>query len=200
MNSEFPGLDALQKIEERKPDEADIIRLTTGVVLRGRKISPSLLIEVITSKARPKPPTYHNEKMGRTMENVDDPDYIERVQAYKYEQAGALVTVMILMGTEIVSIPAEMEGPHPQVILTGRGKEKKEETVWPRWLEEYELLNLPMRPDSVSWRYLTWVKFRAAPEDEDMKLIQEVVGRLSGIRETDVQAAEEFPERNKKSR
>ena len=181
-------------------EDPNLIQLSTGVVLRGRKISPSLLIEIITSKARPKPPTVFVKNMGRNMENLDDPDYIERVQAYKYEQAGSMVTAMILMGTEIVSIPPDMEGPHPFTVETGKGRLKKVEEKWPRWLEEYELLNLPMRSDSESWRYITWVKFRAAPDDQDLKLIQEVVGRLSGIRETDAQAAEEFPERNKASR
>jgi len=190
----FATLKVMEGITNKTPGEEDFIRLSTGVVLRGRKVSSSLLIEVITSMTRPKPPVYFNEKMGRQMENLDDPDYIERVQAYKYEQAGAMVTVMISQGTEIVSVPEGMEGPHPV-----KKKGKKEET-WPEWLAEYELLKLPMRPESAAWRYLTWVKFKAAPADEDLKLIQEVVGRLSGVREADAKAAEEFPERDQKDR
>lgn len=177
--------------------EADLIHLSTGVVLRGKKVSASLLIEVLTSVKRPKPPVYRNEKMGRMMENPDDPDYIEQVQAYKYEQAGVLQTVMILMGTEIASIPTGMEGPHP---VKKEGRKQKAEESWPKWLGEYELLGLPMNPESEAWRYLTWAKFKAAVSDEDLRQIQEVVGRLSGIRESDTRAAEEFPGSDQKDR
>lgn len=203
-------IQAIDKASKKNPEEENLIRLSSGVVLRGKRASSTLLIEVLTSSRRPKPPTYKNEKMGRLMENPDDPDYIEQVQAYKYEQAGTLVTAMIMMGTEILSIPEGMEGPHPYKpsAVSGqrlaKGKKQKaegsDELVWPKWLGEYELLKLPMNPENETWRYLTWVKFKAAPGDEDLKKIQEVVGRLSGVREADADAAEEFPERNQENR
>lgn len=196
-----PDLDTIKVIEEidAKVENSDLIRLSTGVVLRGQKVSSTLLIEVTASSTRPKPPTFFNKQMGREMENLDDPDYIERVQAYKYKMAGSMVTIMILKGTQIVSVPTGMEGPD-LVKKKKRGKDSTEEFEWPQWLVEYELLDLPMRPENPHWRYLTWVKAVAAPADEDLKLIQEVVGRLSGIRNADVEAAEDFPGNNKKNR
>lgn len=208
---ELETIQTIERIVKKNPDEENLIRLSTGVVLRGKKASSSVLIEVITSSKRPKPPTWKNEKMGRWMENPDDPDYIEQVQAYKYEQAGSLVTAMIMLGTEIYSIPEGMEGPHPYREMgdgrrgTGKKAGKKtgdgaqgteEKLVWPKWIGDYELLRLPMNPENEAWRYLTWIKFRAAPDEDDLKKIQEVVGRLSGVREADAKAAEEFPERN----
>jgi hypothetical protein len=208
---EMETLQVLNKIKNKDTEAENLIVLSSGVVLRGKKASSSVLIEVITSSKRPKPPVWRNEKMGRMMENPDDPDYIEQVQAYKYEQAGSLVTAMIMLGTEIYSVPEGMEGPHPYYPGMGgasstastpplsaskSNKKKKveieEKLVWPRWVGDYELLRLPMNPENESWRYLTWVKFKAAPTEDDLKLIQEVVGRLSGVRESDAKAAEEF--------
>jgi hypothetical protein len=44
---------------------------------------------------------------------------------------------------------------------------------------------------------LTWVIFKAAASMKDLDLLKEVVGELSGVPETDVKAAEEFPGGNK---
>lgn len=206
-------LEVIEEVTTRKAGDENIIELSTGVVLRAKKVSPSILIEVITHAKRPKPPTYFNDKMGRRMENPDDPDYIEQVNAYKYDQAGSLVTAMIMLGTEIVSIPDGLSGPHPEVTFeipkakaqkSTKGNKKKteadnekpeqpiEKLVWPHWISEYELLGIPMNPQNEAWRYLTWIKFVAMKTEKDSETIQEVVGRLSGVRETDAKAAEEF--------
>jgi hypothetical protein len=49
------------------------------------------------------------------------------------------------------------------------------------------------KPDSPSWRYITWVTFKAVLSKEDLDLIQKVVGRLSGVPDSAVRSAEEFP-------
>lgn len=165
----------------RKKDEPDnLIRLSSGVVLKGKQANATTLIKVIASFPRPKPPIYHNDRMGRDMENPDDPDYLSRVQAWQVEQGDAVVTAFILLGTELYSKPRDIPGPLPK-------KGEKD------WLAKYALLNLPMRPEDEDWRYLTWVQTIACQSTEDPKLIQEVVGRLSGVSKSDVRAAEEFP-------
>lgn len=153
----------------------NLIRLSTGVVLRG-KAAPALALVKIASKfPRPKPPTYRNEKMGRDMENPDDPDYLERVQAYKTESASAMLNALILYGTELVSVPKGFPAP-------------KDDS----WLEEMAEVGMDMKPDSKSWRYLNWIMFKAAPLARDTQEIQKVVGSLSGVTESAAQTAEEF--------
>lgn len=171
-------IDALRNKDA--PD--DLIHLSTGVVLRGKMVNPVTYISIAAMFPRPKPPIYHNKTMGRDMENPQDPDYIARVQAHQIEQGNAIVTFLILEGTEIVSKPPDMPGPLPD-------KKRKEKD----WLDRYSLLGLPMLPENPEWRYLTWVKTVACVGQEDLKSIQEVVGRLSGVSKTDVRAAEEFP-------
>lgn len=171
-------IDALKN----KDAPQDLINLSTGVVLRGKMANPTTFISIAAMFPRPKPPIYHNKTMGRDMENPSDPDYIARVQSWQIEQGNAIVTFLILDGTELVSKPDDMPGPLP-----GKGKKEKD------WLDRYSLLGLPMLPENQEWRYLTWVKTVACKDPNDIKLIQEVVGRLSGVSKTDVRAAEEFP-------
>ena len=116
------------------------------------------------------------QAMGREVENPDDPTYIEKLQSWKMEYSDRMITAMILLGTELVSTPKGMPKPDKD-----------------DWLEEYSLLGMPAHPQSASWRYLTWMKFKAIRDEKDMRLLQEVVGRLSGVRESAVKSAEDFP-------
>lgn len=170
-------IDALKK----KDAPEDLINLSTGVVLRGKTANPATFIAIAAMFPRPKPPIYHNNTMGRDMENPNDPDYIARVKSWQIEQGDAIVTFLILEGTELVSKPDDLPGPLP-------GKAKKEKD----WLDKYSLLGLPMLPENPDWRYLTWVKTVACRDQNDIQSIQEVVSRLSGVSKTDVRAAEEF--------
>lgn len=68
-------VDAVEEVHD------DLIRLSSGVILRGRQAPPLALIKVMAAFPRPKPPVYHNELMGRDVENPDDPDYLDRVRA-----------------------------------------------------------------------------------------------------------------------
>lgn len=178
IQSDTKVIDALKN----KDAPEDLITLSTRVVLRGKGVNPIIYISIAAMFPRPKPPVFHNPTMGRDMENPNDPDYIARVQAHQIEQGDAMVTLLILEGTELVSKPSDMPGPLPD-------KKKKEKD----WLDRYSLLGLPMLPENQEWRYLTWVKTVACKDPNDLKLIQEVVGRLSGVSKTDVRAAEEFP-------
>lgn len=156
--------------------EDDTITLSTGVVLRGKMVPSMLLIKIMANFPRPKPPVWTNPIMGREMENPDDPNFIESVKAWKMEMSNATLNVMILMGTELVRVPKGMSKPDDDV-----------------WLESYRLLGIPMYPANKHWRYLSWITFTAAPEMKDLDKIKEVVGRLSGVPESKVDAAESFP-------
>ena len=168
--------DTVSAVESTQKQQDDTISLSSGVILRGRQANPLILVQVMAAFPRPEPPMVYIQAMGREMENPDDPDYIERLQSWKMEYADRMVTAMISLGTELVSSPKVTGNPDKD-----------------DWLEEYALLGMPVHPESKAWRYLTWVKFRAVRNETDMKLIQEVVGRLSGVRESAVKSAEAFP-------
>lgn len=164
-------VEAAEKIEV----EDNLIRLSTGVVLLGKPAPALALVKVMASFPRPKVPTYFNTTLGRELENPDDPDYLERVQAQKTESASAMLNALILFGTEIETVPKKFPGPSAN-----------------EWIDEYREVGLDAKPENKTWRYLNWVIFKAAPSAEDMQAIQKVVGRLSGVPESAVQDAEEF--------
>lgn len=173
MKTDVTGMVAEALTEETTPKE---ITLSTGVVLRGKQAPPLILIKVMGRFPRPKVPVTFVKNMGREMENPDDPDYQSRVQSWNMEMSEALLSALIMLGTELVSKPANFPGPMDD-----------------EWLADYELLGLDMKPENRNWRYQTWVYFKAIATADDTTKIREVVGRLSGVSEASVQAAEDFP-------
>ena len=169
-------IETARAVDAALEPQGDTITLSSGVVLRGKLVPPLILVQVMASMPRPEPPVVFIKAMGREVENPEDPGYIERLQSWKMEYADRVVSAMIALGTEIVSAPKGLS--HPD----------KDE-----WLEEYSVLGMPMHPENKTWRHLTWVKFRGVRDEHDMDAIQEVVGRLNGIREDAVKSAENFP-------
>lgn len=176
MSTDKNDMKTVRAIADAKAGVQDEFTLSSGVVLRAKKANPLILITVMTRFPRPKPPTFFMESMGREMENPDDPDYIERVRNWEIESNSQVLNALIMLGTELVSVPKGVPKPSDD-----------------KWLDTYKVLDMPVHPDNESWRYLTWVKFIAAPDETDLSVIQEAVGRLSGIREADVKSAEQFP-------
>lgn len=173
-----------QKVVEAVEEVDDhLIRLSSGVVLRGKQAPPLVLIKVMAAFPRPKPPVYRNETLGRDVENPDDPDYLDRLQSHQTESTNAMMNALILLGTELVDVPKKFPKPSDNT-----------------WLEEYRELGLETKSESESWRYLTWVTFKAVLSEVDLTEIQKVVGRLSGVPESAVKSAEEFPRRHKNGR
>ena len=166
----------IRSITDVKNGTQNELTLSSGVVLRAKKANPLVLITVMTRYPRPKPPTFFMETMGREMENPDDPDYIDRVKSWEIESNTQVLNALILLGTELVSVPKGFSKPSDD-----------------KWLNKYQVLDMPMHLDNEDWRYLTWIKFVAATDEKDLEIIQEAVGRTSGIAEADVKAAEQFP-------
>jgi len=166
----------VEAVEKSHISGDNTFTLSTGVVLRGKQVPPLILVKIMASFPRPKVPTYMSPTMGREMENPDNPDYIDRVRSWKIDSSNVILNAMILLGTELVSIPKNFPGPENK-----------------SWMDEYQLLGTQLSPENKSWRYLTWITFKAATSLKDLDIIKEVVGRLSGIPETRVEAAEQFP-------
>lgn len=169
-DTETKVVDALEEV----PDNC--IRLSSGVVLRGKQAPPLALVRVMAAFPRPKPPVYRNETLGRDVENPDDPDYIDRLRSHQTESTNAMMNALILLGTELVDVPAGFPKPSDDT-----------------WLDRYQEMGLTPKPQSENWRYLTWVTFVAVLNEKDLDKIQKVVGRLSGVPENAVKSAEDFP-------
>lgn len=161
--------------EEHMPKEA-LVTLSTGVVLKCKSAPPAALLSVMTRFPRPEPPEYYVETLKRAIPNPDDPDYIERVSAWKTKYSEALSNALILLGTE------------PKELPKGFPKHDSKE-----FINILRTLGEEVQEDNNDWLYLKWVVYKAAATAEDYLNIQTEVGRLSGVAETDVEAAAQFP-------
>lgn len=179
-------MDPVGKAIEEAPENGiatEEVTLSSGVVLRGKQAPPLILIRIMGSHPRPKAPVVFMKAMGRNMVNEADPDFQKALQAWQGEMTHAILTALISLGTEVASIPEGMSGPNDDA-----------------WLQEYSILGQDMEPENTAWRYLTWVMFKAAVHADDIKKIQEVVGKLTGVSEASVEAAENFSGSDKTDR
>ena len=161
--------------------ESKEIHLSTGVILLAKQANPNVLIRIMTAVPRPKPPVWKHPDFGREMENLEHPDYIKQVQAWEMQYNNGMLNALVGLGTTLKEKPKKMPGPDDK-----------------SWLDDYRIFGLPTMEDSKAWRYVTWVLFLAAPLDTDTKMIGEKVKQLSGVKEADVQNAENFSEGNEK--
>lgn len=146
------------------------IELSTGVVLRAKRVPSALLADLMARYPTPTPPVVFIPDKGREEENPDDPAYIQRVTENQAQLARSMADAVILLGTELVSVPKGFPGQEQA-----------------QWLEEARLMGYEL--NSPRARYLAWVKFKAGPELADYQAIWTEVGRLTGVTEKDTQAA-----------
>lgn len=147
----------------------DEITLSSGVVLNINKI-PRLLIGELVKVSRPTPPIVMIESIGREEENPSDPTYLLKVQQWETEVSMKMVDAFVLFGTAFKSKPDGFSDFLDNSISA-------------------KLKILGITANTSDERYLAWVKFIACADDEDITLIVDSVGRLSGVSEKDVSEA-----------
>lgn len=159
------AVEALEGSEEFLLGE---LTLSSGVRLKLKPVSKHFIYGVTATFEPPSVPLVHIDGKKRPIENPDDPDYQEAVDAWIADVANASTDVVLLRGTEIIEKPDHIMGPDD-----------------PEWIEEMIVLNVPMH-DNRRARYLFWLKAVAAPADDDIRNLMEALGRLTGVAESDV--------------
>ena len=171
-------------VQKAQSKNIDIIEFSTGVKLRIKEeISPSILIDIIADleEERPEPPVVYIEAIDREEINLDDPDYAKRLERWDTVGTKRILDTLLLIGTEIESVPKGMEKPE--------GND---------WIGVLEVLGFKINRRNKSVRYLFWVKNVAIKTVEDLRMVTEQVGRRAGISEADVQLAQaSFPDKEK---
>jgi hypothetical protein len=145
--------------------------LSTNITMRPLRVPNLLFAEVVSKFKAPKVPRYHNPDTDRDEDNPNDPAYIDAFNEYQAGLSMAIIDAMVLMGTEVVTVP--------------RGTERPEDELWTRKLK---MLGVSITDDPLS-RYLAWVKYYAAEDQSDIQMIMNAVGRMSGVSEEDVNDA-----------
>lgn len=147
------------------------LTLSTGVVVRAKPMSKQVYVKVLRKFPPPTVPVVYMPDKEREEENPSDPEYLRALQEQRITSALAIGDAAQVLGLEVVSIPEGFPGPGS-----------------PEWLEERDLLGLSSG-DSSAARRLDWMKYKAAPADDDYKAIMLAVGRATGTPEADVTEA-----------
>lgn len=143
-----------------------LVELSTGVVLRVKKVPRQVFADIVADIKAPAVPVAYIPDKGREEENPDDPDYLDKYRTYQARLAKAMSDAVTLLGTDVESVPDGFP--------TDTDRD---------WLDEMRALGHDLSNPKA--RYLAWVKYKAAVDEDDFNRIWKGVGRLSGVTETD---------------
>lgn len=85
----------------RGQGESEVVTLSTGVTVRLKPVSSSLVEEMKGAVKMPPVPTVWIEAKEREEENPNDPKYIEDVQAAERQRADAVFDALAVFGVEL---------------------------------------------------------------------------------------------------
>lgn len=155
-------------------DDEDLLRLSTGVVLRLR--TPAAMVVESSFRAvkkhEPKPPRMYIEAKGREEENPSDPDYLAALRQWKYDVGMRGLRALIPSGTTLESVPEGLPGPED---------------------EDYIDLMASMTIDPGAGRftrYVQWVLHVACAGLDDVDDLSKALQRRIGVTEEDVAKAQ----------
>jgi hypothetical protein len=157
--------------EEIKKEKVDEIVLSTGVVLKAKRVSSVLFAELARKFKEPEPPMWFNKENDREEENPNDPAYLRAKERYTTELGLAVLNAVILFGTCIVSIPKDIDA------LDSDG-----------WKQKLLISGIDIG-DTKDHEYIAWIKYIATTGEDDYNKIETAVAGISNVLEDDVSNA-----------
>lgn len=145
--------------------------LSSGVVLRHKRVPPMILAKVDEKFIDPPIPMLWDTEKEHNIPNLDDPDYDKKLEQVRLDRGKAMIDILIGMGTEIEYIPDHMQNPDED-----------------EWVENLSFVNIDV-PKLRLGRYLAWVKYYAAEAAEDIQNLAKKGSSALGVTEEDVAEA-----------
>lgn len=175
-NVEDRVLAMAEEMDAAQGDADGLVELGTGVVIRPKALNQDTFLSILARFPEPLIPTVYDEGRGRTIENPDDPDYLDKVKWRNVELAQAMTLATYALGVEVVSIPDGFPGPNDE-----------------DWLDERMVAGLASG-NSPRARLMDWLRHKATINTServpgDNARIMRAVGRLTGTVEADVSEA-----------
>ncbi len=164
------------------PLEDGIFTFGNGVRLRLKKPS-AVAVEGVQSRLHkddpePQPPMIENKDKFRDEPNINDPAYKAEWIAWTSRTGMKVTDILLLTGTE-------RDSENEDLVKGVYGPESDEVAQW------LDALGLGLPEDaSVHQRYIAWLKYYVAKEDEFTEVATELV-KLGGISEEHIREAEE---------
>lgn len=146
-------------------------RLSSGVVLRHKRVPPMVLAKLDEKYTDPAMPSVWDAEKERNIPNPNDPEYLRALEQNRMRRGTAMIDVLIGMGTEIEYIPEGMQTPDDE-----------------EWVENLSFIGIEV-PKLKIGKYLAWVKYYAAEDARDIQLLAKKGSAALGVTEEDVAEA-----------
>lgn len=161
------AVDSVEEIEI-----PDVVTLDNGIVIRCKPVSIMTLRYATANVSKPKIPVVRNTEKDRDEEWEGDPAYQQALTEWEQQVGDVGTNVMLMLGTEIESVPDDVERPEGD-----------------KWVEMLQATGLPIDVETPSARYLTWLRFYAITTPDDLVAISTTVAGKSGVLNKDAQAS-----------
>ena len=143
-----------EKNEKNNTSVDNELKFSTGVVLRIKPVTPLVVMDISKRHKKPSIPLFMNEDKGRSEENPFDPTYLADMEDYNFKVTSTIIDAFIAMGTEIVSIPKEIE------------KVESDD-----WIDTLSAIGIEGNFENKKVRYILWVKYIALPTEDDIDFL-----------------------------
>lgn len=171
---------AVRAADDHAIKRVERITLENGVVLRLKPVSPITLRDAAAHLVRPNVPQVEiPDTGGRTEPNPNDPDYLAAIQKWNADVSEAGITVALILGTEVETLPDGMPGYESD-----------------EWIDALRAAReiVPGGPPLVvhtegKGRYLDWLRMYAISTNTDMFRLSRVLTTGVALTEEEVQAA-----------
>lgn len=150
------------------------LELSNGIKITVGNIDATTYLEIVAQlqDQAPRPPQVHVKAIHQWQPNYDHPDYQKDVEKYQLVFTQRLIEFFLVDGIKSVKCPKGMDD-------------------WNSKTFERRLSLLRFETsDNEDERRLKWLKIVALKDQKDLNAVTQEIARLSGVSESDVQAAE----------
>lgn len=153
--------------EKEKPEP--FITLSTGVILKVKKINYMIVQAVINQFKYPDIPEVFDKDRGRPIRNPDNPDYKKLCAEVDAHRMNAVADAIAAFGVDIHHIP-----DHITPI--------EDET----WIKELALVHIHVEKDFPAARQQAWINYVALKEADDIATLTKQFLSVMGVSEAAV--------------
>ena len=155
--------------------EARLVTTSTGVRFRAAEVSQWAITAINRQMevSKPRPPKFHNADFDRDEENPNDPAYLDALSDWQVDRWERILELAILTALKIDEIPEGVQRPLDD-----------------EWRENLAMAGIELS-DNPKRRLIEWVKYVAAPSNDDWFELAGLARRTIGTDEGDVAAATE---------
>lgn len=150
------------------------LELSNGVKLTVGPIDATIYLEIVSQleSQSPKPPQLYVKSVKAWQPNYDHPDYQRDVEQFQLVRANRMVDFFLVDGIKDVVVPKGMKNWNSD-----------------EFAARMSILRFDL-PDNEPERRFKWLKIVALKDQKDLNKVTTEIARLSGVAESDVQAAE----------